>query len=85
MPLQSGLPFSASVDETYDTVGNRIDTRRNGQLIEHRSYGSNGQQPYALTQRDLTDPNQPPQSVQYQYDTLVPGVITIWFDGLSRL
>ena len=73
MPLQSGLPFSASVDETYDSVGNRIDTLRNGQLVEHRSYGSNGQQPYALTERDVDDPanpNQPPQVQKYQYDAL---------------
>jgi len=73
MPLKSGLPFSTSVDETYDSVGNRIDTSRNGQLIEHRSYGSKGQQPYTLTERDLTDPanpNQPPQVQKYQYDVL---------------
>ena len=73
MPLQSGLPFATSVDETYDSVGNRIDTLRNGQLVEHRSYGSNGQQPYALTERDQSDPanpNQPPVVALYQYDAL---------------
>jgi RHS repeat-associated protein len=73
MPLQNGLPFSASVDETYDSVGNRIDTRRNGALLEHRSYGGNGQPPYALTERAISDPanpNQPPQLAAYQYDAL---------------
>ncbi len=73
MPLPSGLPFSASIDESYDSVGNRIDTMRNGKLAEHRSYGSNGLQPYALTERDIGDPanpNQPPQALTYQYDAL---------------
>ncbi|MET0232891.1 MAG: RHS repeat-associated core domain-containing protein, partial [Rhodanobacteraceae bacterium] len=73
MPLNNGLPFSMSIDETYDSVGNRIDTSRNGQLLEHRSYGSNGQKPYALTQRTVSDPaqpNLPPQSLSYQYDAL---------------
>lgn len=72
-PLQGGVPFSASVDETYDSVGNRIDSARNGQLVEHRSYGNNGQQPYTLTERDVTDPanpNVPPQAQKYQYDAL---------------
>ena len=73
MPVQSGLPFSTSVDETYDSVGNRIDTMRNGALVEHRSYGANGQQPFTLTERDVSDPanpNQPPQVLSYQYDAL---------------
>jgi RHS repeat-associated protein len=73
MPLQNGLPFSASVDETYDTVGNRIDTSRNGQLVEHRSYGNNGVQPYALTERAISDPanpNLPAQVEKFQYDEL---------------
>jgi RHS repeat-associated protein len=65
-PLNNGLPFSATIDETYDTLGNRIDTLKNGQLVEHRSYGSNGQQPYALTGR--TTPNGPAQ--MYEYDAL---------------
>ena len=59
MPLQNGLPFSVSMDETYDSVGNRIDSLQNGTLIEHRGYGSNGQQPYALTERDVSDPANP--------------------------
>ncbi len=73
MPVQNGLPFSVSTDETYDSVGNRIDSLRNGQLIEHRGYGSNGQQPYALTERDVSDPanpNAPPQAQKYHYDAL---------------
>ncbi|MGH8172142.1 MAG: RHS repeat-associated core domain-containing protein, partial [Rhodanobacteraceae bacterium] len=71
MPLHAGAPFSTSVDETYDSVGNRIDTLRNGQLIEHRSY-QNGLQPYALTERSVSDPANPnaPQVLKYAYDTL---------------
>ncbi|MET0231903.1 MAG: RHS repeat-associated core domain-containing protein [Rhodanobacteraceae bacterium] len=73
MPLQNGLPFAVSVDEWYDTLGNRIDTTRNGQLVEHRSYGNNGAQPYALTERAVSDPKDPqaPASIlKYQYDAL---------------
>jgi RHS repeat-associated protein len=73
MPLHNGLPFSTTIDETYDSVGNRIDTLRDGKLSEHRNYGSNAQQPYALTERDVSDPanpNQPPQALMYQYDEL---------------
>lgn len=73
IPLQSGLPFATAIDETYDTVGNRIDTRSNGFLIEHRSYGKNGQQPYSLTERAISDgfkPNAPPVIEKYSYDAL---------------
>lgn len=68
--VQNGVPFSTTLEESYDSLGNRIDTKRNGQLVEHRSYGSNGAQPYALTTRDLVDPSQPPQTLSYQYDAL---------------
>jgi RHS repeat-associated protein len=73
LPIAMDVPFSTSVEESYDSVGNRIDTKRNGQLVEHRGYGSNGQQPYTLTERDLSDPqnpNAPPTVQTYQYDAL---------------
>jgi RHS repeat-associated protein len=75
MPLHSGLPFSTTLDETYDTLGNRIDTLKNGQLAEHRSYGANGGKPYALSERTVIDPNAPN----------VPDVQTIAYDALGRM
>jgi RHS repeat-associated protein len=69
MPLQNGLPFSTTTDETYDTLGNRIDTSRNGQLVEHRSYGANAS-PYALTERTVMDPKNPPDVQMISYDAL---------------
>ncbi len=72
-PLHGGVPFASTIDETYDTVGNRIDTQRNGQLAEHRQYGNNGLEPYAVTAREVSDPaapNLPPTTVKYDYDAL---------------
>jgi RHS repeat-associated protein len=69
MPLQNGMPFSTTTDETYDTLGNRIDTLKNGQLVEHRSYGANAS-PYALTERTIMDPKNPPDVQTISYDAL---------------
>jgi RHS repeat-associated protein len=68
-PLPSGVPFASSLAETYDSIGNRIDTWRDGALVEHRSYGTNAS-PYALTARTLGDPAQPNvPTLGYQYDS----------------
>jgi RHS repeat-associated protein len=68
-PLPSGLPFATSLTESYDRLGNRIDTWRDGALVEHRNYGSNAS-PYALTSRTLGDPAQPnAPTLAYQYDS----------------
>jgi RHS repeat-associated protein len=68
-PLPSGVPFASSLTESYDRLGNRIDTWRDGALVEHRNYGSNAS-PYALTSRMLGDPAQPNvPTLAYQYDS----------------